>query len=291
METSTSSEIAPEFVKTPAETTDSGKKEIEISVENIQNKSDRVQNLRSFFHHLSLRPKPVTSHSSPAPELYGGKYAGIAESRYGKGPLARHGEAAIAGADLKPGQVILEVGCNTGMLLDQLREGHKFTATGLDINLNALETAHGKKHEVIGGNAQSLPIKDASVDRIISLHTYEHVENLNEALQELYRVLKHGGRAVIIEPPNLGGLETIRVAMEDLPPEKKSSPGLIESFSALVEGMRYARRLHCSTLGGPFGGAGKEAEKILKENGINLKVTGGMHRDLAFANLLIFEKP
>ena len=188
--------------------------------------------------------------------MYESKYASISESRYGKGPLARHGEAAIAEADLKPGQVILEVGCNTGMLLDQLHEEHKLTATGLDINLNALETAHGKKHEVIGGNAQSLPFKDASIDRIISLHTYEHVENLNEALQELYRVLKQVGR-----------------------------------LSSLVEGMRYARQLHCSTLGGLFGGARKEAEKILKENNINLKVTGGMHRDLAFANLLIFEKP
>lgn len=45
-----------------------------------------------------------------------------------------------------------------------------------------------------------LPLEDASVDRIVCFDAFHHVPNQDEALAELCRVLKPGGRAVLAEP-------------------------------------------------------------------------------------------
>ena len=46
---------------------------------------------------------------------------------------------------------------------------------------------------VLDLNVQRLPFDDNSVDTIFSYHTLEHIQNYIFALNEIYRVLKHGG--------------------------------------------------------------------------------------------------
>ena len=43
------------------------------------------------------------------------------------------------------------------------------------------------------GNVMNLPFKDENFDCVICLETLEHVENPIKAMDEIYRVLKHGG--------------------------------------------------------------------------------------------------
>lgn len=228
---------------------------------------------------------------------YGEKYASIAESRFNKGPLAKHGEAIIAEAkklEIPNGISILEVGCNTGMLMEQLQENLKDKSpkiAGVDFNRDAVAIAKAKGFDANFADAQVLEnIPNDSVDLIFSLHTYEHVPDLGKAFAALQRVLRPGGKAYIIVPPNMYGLETVRVAAEDLPEDKKGK-GPFGGIKTFFNAWSYARKLHCSNLGGPFGGARSHAEKILKNNQIDLKVYGGMRSDLALANLLVFEKP
>jgi SAM-dependent methyltransferase len=45
-----------------------------------------------------------------------------------------------------------------------------------------------------------LPLADGSVDRAVCFDAFHHVPNQDEALRELYRVLKPGGRLVLAEP-------------------------------------------------------------------------------------------
>ncbi|MDG1708215.1 MAG: class I SAM-dependent methyltransferase [Emcibacteraceae bacterium] len=49
-----------------------------------------------------------------------------------------------------------------------------------------------------------LPIRDASMDRIILVHCLEHTDHSKEMLREVWRALSPGGRVLIIVPSRMG---------------------------------------------------------------------------------------
>lgn len=49
-----------------------------------------------------------------------------------------------------------------------------------------------------------LPLSDASVDRVLAVHSLEMVANANDHLREIWRVLAPGGRAIFIVPNRRG---------------------------------------------------------------------------------------
>ncbi len=51
---------------------------------------------------------------------------------------------------------------------------------------------------------EELPLSDASVDRILMVHTLEHAENPRETLMEMWRVLAPNGRLVVVVPNRSG---------------------------------------------------------------------------------------
>lgn len=51
---------------------------------------------------------------------------------------------------------------------------------------------------------EELPLPDASIDRILMVHSLEFAENPRETLKELWRVLAPGGRLVIVVPNRRG---------------------------------------------------------------------------------------
>ncbi|MEM9104648.1 MAG: class I SAM-dependent methyltransferase [Pseudomonadota bacterium] len=51
---------------------------------------------------------------------------------------------------------------------------------------------------------EELPLADASVDRILMVHSLEYAENPRETLREAWRVLAPGGRLVIVVPNRRG---------------------------------------------------------------------------------------
>ena len=51
---------------------------------------------------------------------------------------------------------------------------------------------------------EELPLPDASIDRILLVHSLEFAENPREALKELWRVLAPGGRLVVVVPNRRG---------------------------------------------------------------------------------------
>jgi SAM-dependent methyltransferase len=53
---------------------------------------------------------------------------------------------------------------------------------------------------VIAGDAERLPLADASVDHAVVLNAFHHVPDEHAALAELYRVLRPGGRLFLSEP-------------------------------------------------------------------------------------------
>jgi SAM-dependent methyltransferase len=50
----------------------------------------------------------------------------------------------------------------------------------------------------------ALPLPDASIDRVLAVHSLEMAENAREQLREIWRVLAPGGRAIIVVPNRRG---------------------------------------------------------------------------------------
>ena len=94
------------------------------------------------------------------------------------------------GFSLKKGMRILDFGCGEGEMV------RAFTSLGYDaygidiIDCPSLDPAHFRK---IGFDPYVLPYEDDYFDFIFSSSVFEHVQNTEEALREIYRVLKPSG--------------------------------------------------------------------------------------------------
>jgi SAM-dependent methyltransferase len=99
--------------------------------------------------------------------------------------------------------VIMDLGCSTGFLLEDLRSAYPEAAlVGVDLVAAGLAKAHANVPEarLVQADARRLPLADASVDAAVSLNLLEHVRDDDRALAELGRVLRPGARAVLVVP-------------------------------------------------------------------------------------------
>jgi SAM-dependent methyltransferase len=92
---------------------------------------------------------------------------------------------------------ILEIGCSVGHHT-QFGGERKI---GIDFDIEALHIAHAKGFTVASADVQQgLPFKDQSFTSIDCQHVIEHVEHPLFLMKECHRVLKPGGKAVIVTP-------------------------------------------------------------------------------------------
>ena len=100
------------------------------------------------------------------------------------------------------GKRVLDVACGEGYGSAALRRAGASQVIGVDIAPEVCEHARTKYGlEVRLGNAQALPIDDASVDVVVSFETIEHVPDPRKFLEECARVLAPGG-ILILSTPN-----------------------------------------------------------------------------------------
>ncbi len=107
------------------------------------------------------------------------------------------------------GHDVLELGCGLGDLLaDMLAEGYNCRAVEYSPQMVAaardtLKRRNlGQPGSVIQGSAEGLPFSDATFDIVVSTFPSEYIYK-HETIGEVERVLRSGGRLIVIEGANL----------------------------------------------------------------------------------------
>ncbi len=107
---------------------------------------------------------------------------------------------------LQPGESVLDVGVGPGLLTFDMARivGADGLCAGLDVSEAMIAMTNQRCAELPSvdirvGDATSLPFDDASFDAVVSTQVYEYVAEIDLALREVARVLRPGGRVVILD--------------------------------------------------------------------------------------------
>jgi arsenite methyltransferase len=110
--------------------------------------------------------------------------------------------------DLKPGERALDIGSGPGLLACDLAAvlGPDGAVVGVDpsesmraISARRERAAGAAPIEFRTGDACALPFPEASFDVAVSTQVYEYVEDMGTALAEAHRVLRPGGRLLVLD--------------------------------------------------------------------------------------------
>lgn len=192
------------------------------------------------------------SHDHPEPgQPWSDRLAQWYIARYGDDPTHT---LALKIADLRGEETLLDIGCGSGTAIcaaaDALPHGK---AIGIDPTpamiraANAKSATHPARHrmEFIVAPAEALPIEADSVDVAIAVCTLHHWGDIEGSLLEIARVLKTGGRLIVVEdiftdPDMAINIETIRTFIE-------TSPLTVTDLSVQTHGNGHAHILQASS--------------------------------------------
>jgi demethylmenaquinone methyltransferase/2-methoxy-6-polyprenyl-1,4-benzoquinol methylase len=110
---------------------------------------------------------------------------------------------------LAPGnpKLILDVATGTGDFAVEALKLNPDKVIGVDISEGMLDVGRKKmkakgydsRIELLSGDSENLPFEENKFDAVIVAFGVRNFENLDQGLTEMYRVLKPGGRMVVLE--------------------------------------------------------------------------------------------
>lgn len=121
-------------------------------------------------------------------------------------PLVRFVPRRRADADFsvfylpsQPGGRLLEVGCGSGVMLAEMRN-RGWNVVGLDPDPQAAKNALSRGLDVTAGDLRPEIFDEASFDAVVMSHVIEHLHDPRAVLADCFRVLRPGGRIILITP-------------------------------------------------------------------------------------------
>jgi len=118
---------------------------------------------------------------------------------FGSGP--RYRRQALQRAGLAAGAQVLDVGIGTGLVAREALQliGPAGRLVGVDPSVGMMGQAHLPGVELVPGRAEALPRPDASCDFLSMGYALRHISDVAEAFREFHRVLRPGGRMLVLE--------------------------------------------------------------------------------------------
>ena len=110
--------------------------------------------------------------------------------------------------DLRPGEDVLDIGSGPGLLACEMAAevGPGGSVHGIDPSESMLEIGRGRTRPansapvtLTAGDACALAFADGSFDAVTATQVYEYVADMPAALGEAHRVLRPGGRLLILD--------------------------------------------------------------------------------------------
>lgn len=122
---------------------------------------------------------------------------------------ARWRRAAVRAAALAPGMSALDVACGSGALTRELAVsvGPAGSVLGIDVSEGMLRQARRRRRRAslaaspryVRGDALAIPMPDGSVDAATIAFGLRNVADYGRCLAEMARVVRSGGRVVVLE--------------------------------------------------------------------------------------------
>ena len=130
---------------------------------------------------------------------------------------------ALLRAGLVGGAQVLDVGIGTGMVATEALGivGPKGELVGVDPSPGMMGQVHLPGVELVQGMAEALPRPDASCDFLSMGYALRHIGDVSAAFAEFHRVLRPGGRLVILEitkPRSALGTAALKTYMRSVVP-------------------------------------------------------------------------
>ncbi|MDD3393127.1 MAG: class I SAM-dependent methyltransferase [Clostridia bacterium] len=182
-----------------------------------------------------------------------------------------NGVDGMIASGIKGGDV-LEVGPGPGYVgLELAKKIHPTSLTGCEISpamlrfseKNAAE--YGISARYVLGNCMNMPFEDESFDAVISNGSLHEWENPICAFDEIFRVLRTGGRFCITDlRRDVNSLKKTMVYLSTKPKEMR--PGLLTSLNAAytvseINALLYRSKLHHATVSSDFFGLSIAGQK------------------------------
>lgn len=190
-----------------------------------------------------LTPVPPTpaglAPHAPLPEYYRGEddhqrflrdiFDGTApdydriESILALGSGRRYRRLALQRGGLREGAQVLDVGIGTGLVAREALRliGASGSLVGIDPSPGMMAQVHLPGVSLLQGRAEALPREAASADFLSMGYALRHISDVDAALAEFLRVLRPGGRLLILEiskPASAWGTSILKAYMRVLVP-------------------------------------------------------------------------
>ena len=157
----------------------------------------------------------------------------------------------VAASGVKPGMTVADIGAGTGLFTmlfaDAVKPGGNVVAVDISPAFVEYIQQTAKKRRVRNVTAVltdgvDVPLPEASVDLAYLSDVYHHFEHPAETLASIRKVLKPGGRMVVVDYERIPGV-TPAARMEHLRLDKKTAISEIEAAGfSLVEEKRKLMR-------------------------------------------------
>lgn len=167
----------------------------------------------------------------------------------GSGPWYRR--QALLRAGLATGMRVVDVGCGTGLLAREAVAvvGAAGSLVGVDPSPVMMAQASAKGPlpgaEFVEGRAEALPLPDASADFLSLGYALRHIDDVQVAFSEFRRVLRPGGRVLVLEitrPTGVFGRLALRLYMRVFVPlvarllaRRRDTPRLFRYYWDTIE--------------------------------------------------------